>query len=29
MKKITAPTLQEALSQAALEFGCSVTELEL
>lgn len=28
MKKITAPTLQEALSQAALEFGCSVTELE-
>lgn len=28
MKKITAPTLQNALSQAALEFGCSVTELE-
>lgn len=28
MKKIIAPTLQEALSQAALEFGCSVTELE-
>lgn len=28
MKKISAPTLQNALSQAALEFGCSVTELE-
>lgn len=27
MKKISADTLQEALSQAALEFGCSVTEL--
>ncbi len=28
MKKITAKTLQEALSQAALEFGCSVIELD-
>jgi spoIIIJ-associated protein len=29
MKKIEAPTLEEAYSLAALEFGCSVTELDV
>ncbi|MGE4295544.1 MAG: Jag N-terminal domain-containing protein [Campylobacterales bacterium] len=29
MKKIEAPTLEEAYTQAALAFGCSVTELEV
>ncbi|MDR2151719.1 MAG: Jag N-terminal domain-containing protein [Helicobacteraceae bacterium] len=28
MKRIEAPTLQEAYTLAAMEFGCSVTELE-